>query len=190
MQKENYGSQQGNGSINVGVGDFRGANVNIGGARKPTFTSEQIQIKRHPALGGRKIKANSLSTFGIVTGLASLLGLYFSLFSPFSKPISASWSSLFLFSLAIASICFATSGLLKRKKFEFFFRKYYLECGSREGIYLTSLTATCPWCGSKMKLRNIKSANKQSQDIFFCERNSTHHTILLDPTFLCEIAEE
>lgn len=85
MQKENYGSQQGNGSINVGVGDFRGANVNIGGARKPTFTSEQIQIKRHPALGGRKIKANSLSTFGIVTGLASLLGLYFSLFLRFQS---------------------------------------------------------------------------------------------------------
>ena len=73
MSRDNNGSQKGDNSVNVGVGDFRGANVNIGGGGRPTFTPEQMQIQRHLALGGRSVKSESLSVFGIVTGVASLI---------------------------------------------------------------------------------------------------------------------
>ncbi|HET6420928.1 MAG TPA: hypothetical protein VFG19_12260 [Geobacteraceae bacterium] len=190
MSHDNHGSQSGDGSINVGVGDFRGANVNVGGDGKPTFTPEQMGIIRHPVLNGCSIKSESLNTFGIVTGLASVIGLYFTLFQ-FPQPQYSSWSALFLFSFAIAVTSFLISVVLKKRKFEhFFFRKYYLEAGTQGGIYLNRFTAICPWCGSKMNLRNIGPKYGPRNDLFICERNPKQHTILLDPTVLPEIEEQ
>jgi hypothetical protein len=186
----NHGSQSGDGSINVGVGDFRGANVNIGGNGRPIFTPEQMGITRHPALGGRSIKSKNLNTFGIVTGIASLVGLYFTLFQAFPQPHTSSWPTLFLFSFAIATTSFLISAVLKRRKFEhFFFRKFYLEAGTQGGVYLNSFTAICPWCGSIMNLRNIGPKDGPHDDLFICERNPKQHKILLDPTVLPEIEE-
>lgn len=187
---DNNGSQKGDGSINVGVGDFRGANVNVGCGGKPTFTPEQMGITRHPAFGGRSVKSESLGTFGIVAGIASLVGLYLTLFPVFPQQRPSSWSTLFLFLFAIAVTSFLISRVLKRRKFEnFFFRKYYLESGTQGGVYLNSFTATCPWCGSRMNLRNVGPKNGSRDDMFICERNSRQHTILLDPTVLPEIEE-
>ena len=188
---DNHGSQSGDGSINVGVGDFRGANVNVGGGGKPTFTPEQLDVKRHPALGGRSVKSENLSTFGIVTGIASLIGLYLTLFQAFPQPKHSSWSTLFLFSLAIATTSFLISRVLKIRKFEsFLFRKYYLESGTQGGVYLNRFTAVCPWCGSRMNLRNVGPKDGPRDDMFICERNPKQHTILLDPTALPEIEEQ
>jgi len=188
---KNNGSQSGDGGINVGVGDFRGANVNVGGGGKPTFTPEQMGVTRHPAFGGRSVKSESLGTFGIVTGIASLVGLYLTLFQAFAQPIPSSWSTLFLFLFAVAMTSFVISRVLKRRKFEnFLLRKYYLESGTQGGLYLTSFTATCPWCGSRMNLRNVGPKDGPRDDMFICERNPRQHTILLDPTVLPEIEEQ
>ena len=94
MPRDNYGSQSGDNSLNVGVGDFRGANVNFGANNPPSFTAEQMKIQRHAALGGRSIESKSLSTFGIVTGIASLVGLYFTLFQAFPHSKYSSWEPL------------------------------------------------------------------------------------------------
>ena len=187
---DNHGPQSGDGSLNVGVGDFRGANVNINANGKPVFNAEQLAIKRHPVFGGRRVESKTLKTFGIVTGIASLVGLYVTLFQPFPQPQYSTWSTLFLFSLAIAATSFLVSVVLRIRKFEhFLFRKYYLEVGTREGIYLNRFTAVCPWCGSRMNLRNIGPKNGPREDLFFCERNPRQHTILLDPTVLPDIEE-
>lgn len=190
MSRDNHGSQSGDGSINVGVGDFRGANINVGGNGKPTFSPEQIGITRHPAFGGHSVKRESLGTFGVITGIASLVGFYLTLF-PISQPKYSSWSTLFFFTLAIAITSFLISVVLKRRKFEhFLFRKYYLEYGTKGGVYLNSFTAICPWCCSKMSLRNIGPKDGPRDDIFICERNPRQHRISLDPTVLSEIEEQ
>lgn len=191
LAHDNHGSQSGDGSINVGVGDFRGASINVGSGGKPTFTPEQMGLTRHPALGGRSVKSESFNIFGIVTGVASLIGLYFTLFQAFPYPKYSSWSTLFLFSFAIAVTSFLISIVLKRRRFEnFLFRKYYLEFGTQGGIYLNSFTAICPWCGSRMNLRNVGPKDGPRDDMFICERNPKQHTILLDPTVLPEIEEQ
>ena len=190
MSNDNYGSQDGDNSLNVGVGDFRGANVNIGGNGKPIFTPEQLQIRRHPALGGRSLKSENLSVFGIVTGVASVIGLYFTVFQAFPQPKNSSWTVLFMFSLAIGAFSFVLAAVLRRRRFEnLFFRKYYVEAGNLDGLYLSSFTAVCPWCSSKMNLRNIGPKDGPRDDQFVCERNPRQHTIDLDPTALSEIDE-
>lgn len=191
MSHDNHGSQSGDSSINVGVGDFRGANVNVGGNGRPTFSPEQMGITRHPALGGHSVKGESMGAFGIVTGIASVVGLYFTLFQAFPQPNYSSWSTLFLFSLAIAAAFLFISVELKRRKFgHFLFRKYYLEYGTKGGVYLNNFTAICPWCCSRMNLQNIGPTNGLRVDMFICERNPKQHTILLDPTVLPEIEEQ
>jgi hypothetical protein len=188
---DNHGTQRGDNSLNVGVGDFRGSNVHIGGDSRPTFTLDQIALERHQKFGGRIVRSQSLGTFGIVTGVASVIGLYFTLFPAFPQPKYSSWSTLFVFSLGLAMFCIVVPVVLRRKKFEpFLFHKYYLEAGSQGGVYLTSFTATCPWCGSQMHLRNIGPKEGPRDNLFICERNPGQHTINLDPTILSEIDEQ
>ncbi|MFA8370870.1 hypothetical protein [Burkholderia thailandensis] len=190
MDGDNNGSQSGSGSLNVGVGDFRGATINVGPRGQPVFTPEQMAIRRHFALGGSSVKAETLSVFGVVTGIVSIVGLYFTLFQPFAQPQRSSWSTLFMFSFGLASISIVVALALRRRRFEpFLFRKYYLEAGTNDGIYLSSFTATCPWCGSKMHLRNVGPKEGPRHDRFICERNPRQHTINLDPTLLPEIDE-
>jgi len=190
LSKYNHGSQSGNDSINVGIGDFRGSSINIGGTGRPTINPEKMRIVRHPALGGRSLKSGSLTTFGVITGIASLAGLYLTLFQAFPQPKYSSWSALFLFLLAIAVMSVVISVVLNRRKFEYLsLRKYYLESGTRGGIYLNRFTATCPWCGAKMNLRNVGPKNGPRDDMFICERNPRQHTVILDPTVLPEMEE-
>lgn len=190
MPHDNHGSQSGDNSLNVGVGDFRGANVNVGGNGRPTFTPEQMEIRRHQAFGGHSVRSESLSTFGIVTGIASVAGLYFTLFQAFPQSKYASWSTAFMFLFGIAAFSILVAAVIRKRKFEhFLFRKYYIEAGNRNGLYLSSFTATCPWCQSKMNLRNVGPKDGPRYDRFICERNPRQHTIDLDPTVLSEIEE-
>lgn len=190
MSRDNNGSQEGDNSVNVGVGDFRGANVNIGGGGRPTFTPEQMQIQRHLALGGRSVKSESLSVFGIVTGVASLIGLYFTLFQAFPQPKTSSWPSVFMFAFGIGMFSFVLALGLRKRRFEnFLFRKYYFEAGNQDRLYLSSFTAVCPWCQSRMNLRNVGPKDGQRFDRFICERNPRQHTIDLDPTVLPEVEQ-
>lgn len=194
MLKDNHGSQQGNGSINIGTGDFRNANLNVNPGNSPTFTPEDMGIRRHRKFRNPIVtipKSQNLNVFAIVTGLASFIGLYFTLFTP--RSMHSSWSTFFCFVFAISIIflffIMLAKSLKQRRFMNFFSRKYYLEMGSKGGIYLTSFTAKCPWCNSKMNLRSVEIAEKLYQDWFICERNSKQHTVELDPTILTEIIE-
>jgi hypothetical protein len=188
LSQDNHGSQNGDNSLNVGVGDFRGANVNINHTDRPTFTPEQLAIKRHPALGGYSFKSERVNAFGMVTGLASLVSLYFCLF-PFSgKP--SSWSTFFMFTFMTSVVMVVTATVLRRRKFEHFFgARHYLEIGNKGGLYVNRFTASCPWCGSGMQLRRVGPKEGPRDDRFICERNPKHHTVDLDPTVLSEIEE-
>ncbi|EKS9887598.1 hypothetical protein BTK96_004612 [Burkholderia pyrrocinia] len=195
MTNENTGSQHGDGSLNVGVGDFRGATINVGGGKRseggePRFTLEQLAVRRIAALGGASIKAERLSVFGIVTGLASLLGLYFTLYSPFAKQKYASWGSLFFFSMVIGAISWVLVVALRRRRFEPVSRRHFVELGAKGRIHLSTFAATCPWCHSHMNLRSVGPREGPRHNEFVCERNPTQHRILLDPTMLPEIDEE
>ena len=105
MSHDNHGSQSGNSSINVGVGDFRGAHVHVGGDGRPVFSPEDIQIKRHIVFGTRVAPREGINAFGIVASIAGLLGLYFTLFQAFPSTKYASWPTLFMFALAAGGMC-------------------------------------------------------------------------------------
>ena len=194
MSQDNHGFQQGNNSINIGTGNFRNANINVNTGDEFSFTSEQIKIKRYRKFKNPifKIeKPQNLDIFAIVTGLASLVGLYFTLFTPLSVP--SSWSTFFYFIFAICWLSYflvIIAKVVKQRKFTYFFnRKYYLEMGSEGGVYLTSFAAVCPWCDSRMNLRTVKILENLREDIFICERNPKQHNIELDPTTLPDIVE-
>jgi hypothetical protein len=191
MSHDNYGSQSGNNSINVGVGDFRGANVQVGGSGsgdRQTFTLEELQIQRHVVFGKRIAPREGVSAFGIVTGIAGLLGLYFTLFQAFPSPKMSSWPIFFMMTFFTGAMCLMTSLLLKKRQFfHMLFRRFFLETNSADDVYLSSFTASCPWCGTKMNLRNVGPAKGQRIDLFVCERNPEQHTISLDPTILPDI---
>lgn len=190
MSHDNSGNQYGDGSLNVGVGDFRGSTVIVSRTDPPTFTPEQLEIKRHLALGGKSIKAGNLSVFGVVTGVVGIVGLYFTLFPPFATPRYASWSTLFYFGFALGMLSILVGTVLRRRRFKhFLFRKYYLEAGAGEQIYLSSFTAKCPWCAAKMNLRNVGPKEGPREDRFVCERNPRQHNVVLDPTILTGIDE-
>lgn len=194
MSQNNHGSQKGNNSINIGTGNFREANLNINANSSPTFTSEEIGIRRHRKIQNSIItipESQNLKVFAIITGLASLVSFYFTLFTP--QSMDSSWSTFFWFVFVIcifSSLLVILAKRLRQRKFEpFSHRKYYLEMGSKGGIYLTSFTAICLWCNSKMNLRNVKMGENLFEDRFICKRNSRQHIIELDPTVLTDIIE-
>lgn len=187
MPNDNHGSQSGDSSLNVGVGDFRGANVSINQNDRPTFTPEQMDIQRHPAFGGRGLRSERVSVFGYITGIASLIGLYVSLFQPVTGWHS-SWASLFMFSFIIGLMAVVFSAVLRRRRFDHFFgSRHYIEMGVNGRLYVNRFTATCPWCGSRMHLRHVGPKEGPRDDLFICDRNPRQHTITLDPTVLPEI---
>ena len=191
--KNNYGNQSGDGSINVGQGDFQGANVHLGDVvtnEEPKYTPENTGLTRHLVIERRVIKRETLSTFSVIAGMASIVGLYFSLF-PFMNPtLKGNWSFLFLFVLGVSGSAFMISVFLKRHHFiPFLFRRFYLELADKKGIFLTKVSATCPHCGAKMNLRNIGPAKGHRDDVLICTRNPSQHRITLDPTVLPDINE-
>ena len=186
LSNENHGSQSGDNSLNVGVGDFRGAHVNINRNERPMFTPEQLNIQRHPALGGRGVSGESVSTFGYLSGSASVIGLYFTLF----QGTASSWSTFFMFLFAMGLSAVVIAAVLRRCKFEHFLgARHYLEMSNRGRLYVNRLTADCPWCGTRMHLRHLGPKEGPKDDVFVCERNPRQHTIDLDPTVLPEIED-
>lgn len=189
MSNDNHGTQSGDNSLNVGVGDFRGAHVNISQNERPTFTPEQLHIERHPTFGGRSLDSHNVSVFGYITGLASLIGLYFTLFQP-ALGGQSSWSTLFMFSFIVAVMAVAMSAVLRRRKFEYFFgSRHYLEISQAGRLRVNRLTAQCPWCGSLMHLRRVGPKEGPRDDQFICVRNPAQHTVQLDPTVLPDIED-
>lgn len=189
LPNNNHGDQSGDNSLNVGVGDFRGANVNISHNERSTFTPEQLHIKRHSAFGGRSVDSSNVSVFGGITGVASLIGLYFTLFQP---PLGgqSSWSTFFMFSFIVAVMAVAMSAVLRRRKFEHFFgSRHYIEISQAGRLRVNRLTAQCPWCGSLMHLRRVGPKEGARDDQFICVRNPAQHTIQLDPTVLPDIED-
>jgi hypothetical protein len=189
--QQNHGDQVGDGSINIGIGDFRSANIHVGSEYKP-IDLEKISIKRHFLFKKPIVNCGNLSTFGVITGLSSVAGLYVTLFQNFPTGSISSWSFLFLFSFLVGGISFLTSRIIKNRKFEaFLFHKYYIELGPEDGIFITSFTAVCPWCGSKMSLFSRGGGDEGPiEDYFVCVRRPSQHEILLDPTELPDIGVE
>lgn len=191
--ENNFGNQGGNNSVNVGQGDFKGANVHVGNivtSEQKNYTPESTKLARHLVFEKRLVKREVLSVFSILTGLSSLVGLYFSLF-PFMNPaLEGHWSFLFLFALGVSGSAFLISIFLKRHHFiPFLFRRFYLELSNGGGVYLTKISATCPLCGSKMNLRNVGLPKGPRDDVLICSKNPSQHRILFDPTVLEEIRE-
>ncbi|MFP3851487.1 hypothetical protein [Pseudomonas graminis] len=189
MSNDNHGSQSGDNSLNVGVGDFRGADVNINNGERTTFTPEQLHIERHPTFGGRSLDSRNVSVFGYIAGLASLIGLYFTLFQP-GLGWHSTWSTLFMFSFIVAVMAVVMSAVLRRRKFDHCFgSRHFLEMSQSGRLRVNRLTAQCPWCGSLMHLRHVGPKDGPRDDLFLCERNPRQHTIQLDPTALPELQD-
>lgn len=191
--ENNFGNQSGDNSVNVGQGDFKGASVHVGNVitnEQKIYTPEDTMLARHLVFEKRLVKREALSIFSILTGLSSVIGLYFSLF-PFMNPaLKGHWSFLFLFALCVSGSAFLISVFLKRHHFiSFLFRRFYLELSDQGGVYLTKIGATCPLCGSKMNLRNVGPPKGRRDDVLICSKNPNQHRILFDPTVLEEIRE-
>ncbi len=182
--------QSGERSLNVGQGDFRGATIHVGDNRgAQQFSSEQLGIERTVLLKRSLARRTAMEAFATVSGLASILGLYFTFFSPFGIKVPSSWFGALFFTLVVAVSFGLVSFVLKRQRFcrlDPF--ALCLELGKRDGVYLTMLRAACPWCGSRMLLRSVGPKNSR-ESAFVCERNPRQHRALLDPTALPEIGE-
>ncbi|MHA7834039.1 MAG: hypothetical protein ACX94A_06110 [Algiphilus sp.] len=192
-KNKNSGSQSGDGSINVGGSDLRGAQLHVGDnytGGKPQFTPEELNLQRKLVIEKRLIKRESLSLFGWTSGLASIGGLYFAMF-PFGDPtLPAGFHFVFLIMMGLGWSAVLASKFLKQARFiPFLFRRFYLELGTRDGVFLSRFVGTCPWCGSSMKLRNLGPKNGPRDDILVCQRNPKQHTVLLDPTLSPDIEE-
>lgn len=188
--ENNHNQQSGNGSINVGNGDFRGANLNIHNSNDNLINVDELNIQRIPALGGFTPRVERISIFGFITGLSGIIGLYITIFPLGVIKTYASWSNLFLFLLAIGLLSIVLSFTLKRKKFEgFLFRKIYAELDESNRVHFNKLKATCPFCRTNMNLRTVGPKDGPYENIFICERNPRQHRVLLDPTLLPEIDE-
>jgi hypothetical protein len=189
MSHDNNGSQSGDNSLNVGVGDFRGANVNINQSGRPVFTPEVLQIVRHPAFGGLSLQSQNVSIFGIVTGVGGLLGLYTTLFPLSSAVRYSSWSTFFMFCFIVGMSAFVLSVVLRRRRFEHLFSDKYMEITPSSRIQINRLTALCPWCQAGMRLWTVGPKEGPKDHQFICQRNPRQHTVELDPTMLPSIKE-
>ncbi|WP_207221266.1 hypothetical protein [Pseudoduganella lutea] len=155
----------------------------------PTFTIDEMEIVRHPAFAGKSIPRKNILKWSTVVASLGALGLMLT-FSKVLGPNSGNWTPLAMLLCMSGLVLAIISEVLSKRKFEYFLRgKYYLEASTSDRIHLNSLTATCPWCASKMHLRHIGPKNGVKDDIFICERNPRQHTILLDPTVLPEIKD-
>lgn len=151
---------------------------------QPTFSAEDMKIERHPAWGGRTIPRTTLAHVGggvTFAGFTAILSTVLPSF--FGRPSNWTPAAMLLFGLGMTFL--AISSVLKTRKFEhLLLRRYYLELSNRDNLHINRLTATCPWCSSRMQLRNLGPKNGPKDDIFVCERNFKQHTILLDHTML------
>jgi len=180
-------TQMGDHSINIGKGNFRGAVLQVVQQSAPRSPQEQLSIERAVLLR-RPITQRTLEAFAIVSGIASIGGLYFTLFSPFRNTVLSSWRTAAFFTFFVAFLSGLVAVTLKRQRFSCL-GLLCLELGKKGGVYLTRLRATCPWCKSRMSLHSAKPKAGSPTDTFVCERNPSLHRVLLDPTILPDIDE-
>jgi hypothetical protein len=113
------------------------------------------------------------------------------LLSSFSNDLAlplSGFATMLLLGLGMTSL--AIAGAMKNKKFEpFLFRRFYIEASRSGRVYVSSFTAVCPWCASRMRLWNVGPKAGPRDDLFICTRNSRQHTVLLDPTVLPEVED-
>jgi len=67
---DNYGIQYGDRSINVGTGNFTGANVHVGDnvhTSRTDFTAEEVGLARRFVIEKRVVNIESLSRFSIIS---------------------------------------------------------------------------------------------------------------------------
>jgi len=126
----------------------------------------------------------------LITGLSSIVGFCISLFPYMNSAISSDWGLLFIFTLGVSISIWHRARCLKSYRFiSFSFRRWYLELGSKGGVYVTKIEAICPHCNSGMNLRNVGPPKEHREDILICKRNPWQHRISLDATALTDIEE-
>ena len=196
MTSNNFGSQSGDNSINVGNVDFRGSKnsfYNCSGHAPiaPLIPAEALSIVRHRVLPRCVTPLRRINLFATVTGTASLLSFFIAVWQFFNQSLGTStfFACLILFVLIVLPFLAYLAALGKSRFEHFAFRCLYLELGSLDRIHLTRFTATCPECGSNMHLRNVGPHGGPRDDLFICERNPKHHVIELDPTALSDVDE-
>ena len=189
----NFGSQSGDNSVNVGIGDFRECEFVLGFGRGgvPLIPAETLSIVRHRVFPRHAIPIRHLSLFGTVTGTVGLIGSVIGIWQFLNQP----FGHLGIFPIFLVLSCLAVAFLgnlavLKRLRFgNFLFGRFYLEVGSRGCVHVTRFSATCPYCGSAMQLRNVGAPKGPRDDMFICERNPKDHAIEVDPTALSDVDE-
>jgi hypothetical protein len=163
------------------------APLSIGPADQPIFSIEEMRVTRDPAFGGNSVSMHGLRSFGFIVAGTGFIGLLFA--------ILRSNANFWVQPIAMVTFIFGMSAIvlskvLKTRRFEhFLLGRYYLEASISDRLYLTQLSATCPWCGWPMRLRNIGPKDESRDDVFICARNPRQHRVLLDPTHLPTIED-
>jgi hypothetical protein len=172
-------TQHGDRSINVGRADFRGANVHVGDSysNPPQITLARTQPTRVLRWSlGRK---SQLGLFSLLGTVASIVGLYFTLFPLFSshKQVWLAPPVMAVFLAGVAAVFLYLD--LGKRKFISLGRLLCLELSSKDRVFVTRLTGTCPWCGSRMDLGCAGRLHW-----LVCRRNPAMHVVPLDSTEL------
>jgi hypothetical protein len=151
---------------------------------RPTFSADELDIRRHATFGGKRISASQLAAIGRPMSVFAFVFIQLSLFSVLPKDFQ-NWLPLVIFIFALGIFFIIVPMRLRRRKFEHvLFRKYYLELSDNDKLMVHRLSASCPWCNSIMQLRHVGEKNAPRDYLFICERNPRQHTVLLDPTAL------
>ena len=193
MISNNFGSQSGDNSTNVGILNFSECGFVHGGGPggMPLIPPERLSIKRHRVFPRCAIPIRHLSLFGAMTGTVGLLGSVVGIWQFLNQPFGhAGIFPVFLVLLCLSVVFLGNAAVLKRLRFgHLLFGRFYLEVGSRGGVHVTRFSATCPICGSAMQLRNVGPPKGPRDDMFICERNPRDHAIEVDPTALSDVDE-
>ncbi len=194
MGSNNLGSQSGDNSMNVGIGDFRGCAFVLGAGRGGValVPPESLSIVRHTVFPGRAIPIRHLGLFGAVSTTVGLIGAVIGIWQFLNQPFGhAVIVPIFLILFGLAVGFLGDVAVLKRLRFgNFLFARLYLEVGSRGRVHVTRFSGTCAYCGSAMRLRNVGPPQGPRDDMLICERNPKDHGIEFDPTALSDVDGE
>lgn len=155
------------------------------------YTIEEIELRRTYVINGTVANAHPIRL--VAGSICVLSGLTF-----FGMPISyflglvnyfPSWAMALPLVMAISLFFALRAHALLRYGFTDTMpplRRIFFEANRNGDIFITKLMATCPHCGSEMRLTVVGDWRYHTVEEFLCYANPVQHRITLDHTALPE----
>lgn len=158
-------------------------------SERNTYTVEEIQLQRRyvfnrPIGNARPIRFIS----GGILALSAVVFIFFAVAPLFGVRTESHPNMIFLPAfMAVCLFAAARANALLKCRFTDSlppFRQIFFEANENGDVFVTKLDATCPHCGSVMRLRVLGDWRYKTHEFFVCTRNPEQHLIRLDHTSL------